>query len=99
MSLKNDPASSVAFSMALDESTDIQDNPKPAVFARYVSKHFCVREELLDLAALKDTTKGVDIKKNAMEYVLSKSTPPECLVKLAIAATDGDPQRLENTVE
>ena len=33
-----------------------------------VSKHFCLTEELLDLVALKDTTKGVDIK-NAIDFV------------------------------
>ena len=62
MLLKNDLSSSVAFSIVLDESTYIQNNPQLAVFVRYVSKHFCVKEQLLDLVALKDTTKGVDIK-------------------------------------
>ena len=60
MSLKNDLVSSVAFSIALDEFTDIQDNPQLAVFVCYVSKYFCVKE-LLELVALKDTTE-VDIK-------------------------------------
>ena len=57
MSLKNDLASLVAFSIALDESTDIQDNPQLAVFICYVSKQFCVKEELLVFVALIDTTK------------------------------------------
>ena len=34
MSMKNDLASSVAFSIAFEESTDIQDNPQLAVFVR-----------------------------------------------------------------
>ena len=75
MKLRNDLASPAAFSMAFDEFTDIEDNPLPAVFVRYVSKHFCVKEELPDLVALMDTTKGVDIK-NAVDSVLSESIPP-----------------------
>ena len=65
MSLKNYLASSATFCIASDESTDIEDNPQLAVFVRYmykyfIHKHFCVKEELLDLVALKDTTNGVD---------------------------------------
>ena len=45
MSLKNDLVSSVAFSIALDESTDIQDKLQLAVFVRYVSRNFCVKKE------------------------------------------------------
>ena len=93
ISLKNDLVSSVAFSIALDESTDIQDNPQLAVFVRYVSPNFCIKEELLDLVALKDTTKGVDIK-NAIDSVLSEHIPPECLHKLVSIATDGAPAML-----
>ncbi|XP_040069581.1 zinc finger BED domain-containing protein 5-like [Ixodes scapularis] len=51
-----------AFSLALDESTDIQDKPQLAIFVRYVSSDESVREELLDMVALKETTRGVDIK-------------------------------------
>ena len=46
MSLKIDLASSVAFSIALDESTDIHDNPQLAVFVCYVLKHICVKDLL-----------------------------------------------------
>ena len=88
MSLKNDLDSLVALSIALVESTDIQDNPQPAVFLRYVQRHFCVKEELLDLVVLMDTTKGDDIK-NAIDSVLS-----ECLDKLVCVATDGVPAML-----
>ena len=52
MSVKNDLASSVALSMALDESIDIQDKLQLAVCARYVSNHICVKEDLFDLVAL-----------------------------------------------
>ena len=74
MSLKNDLASLVAFSIALNESTDIQDNLQLAVFARHVSKHICVKEELPDLVEPNDTTKWVNIK-NAIDSVLSGSVP------------------------
>ena len=39
-----------------------------------VSTHFCVIEELLHLVALRDATKGVDIK-NEIDSVLSESIP------------------------
>ena len=67
MSLENDLASSDAISAALDESTD---NSQLAVFVRYVSKHSCANEELLELVAIGDTTKGVNMR-NAMDSVLS----------------------------
>ena len=57
VTMKNDLAYLAAFSIALDESTDIQDNSQLALLACYVQKHFSVKEELLDLAALMDTTK------------------------------------------
>ena len=55
MSLENDLAYSIAYSMALNESCAILDNL--AVFMRYVSRHLCVKEELLELVAHKDTAK------------------------------------------
>ena len=61
--LQRDLANATAFSLALDESTDVTDNPQMAVFVRYVSSDAVVKEELLDLIALKETTRGVDIKK------------------------------------
>ena len=93
MSLKNDLASSVTLSIALDESTDIHDNPQLAVFGHYVSKHLYVKEQLLDLDTFKDTTNVVDIK-NVIDFVLSESIPPECLVKLVSVATHGAPAML-----
>ena len=43
--------------------------------------NFCVKKSLLDLVAIKDTIKGVDIK-NAINFVLSENIPPECLINL-----------------
>ena len=49
---------------------------------------------MLNLVALKDTIKGVDIK-NAINSVLSKNCiPPECLIKLVSMATNGAPAML-----
>ena len=61
--LQRDLANATAFSLALDESTDETDNPQLAVYVRYVSFDIAVKEELLDLIPLKETTRGVDIKK------------------------------------
>ena len=63
--LQKDLANAAAFSLALDESTDVTDNPQLAVYVRYVSSDVVVKEKLLDLIALKETTRGIDIKKSA----------------------------------
>ena len=44
MSFKNDLASSVDFRIALDESTDIQDNPQHAVFVCCVKTLFALKK-------------------------------------------------------
>ena len=62
VSVQSDIKSSLAFSLALDESTDIQDNPQLAIFIRYVSPDLTVQEELLNLVTLGETTRGIDIK-------------------------------------
>jgi hypothetical protein len=49
-------------SLALDQSIDIQDKSQFFMFVRYVMKNVVVKEELLDLIALKKTTQGIDIK-------------------------------------
>lgn len=84
-----------AFSLALDESTDIQDKPQLAIFIRYVSSDESVREELLDMVALKETTRGVDIK-NALLTTLERFDVP--LQKLVAIATDGAPAMVGKNV-
>ena len=74
----------VAFSLALDESTDITDQPQIAVFIRFVFEDGVTREELLDLITLKNTTRGIDIKE-AFDEAL-KNVPKD---KLISVATDG----------
>ena len=66
--LKNDLKNCIAFSLALDESTDITDLSQLEVFIRFVSPDFVVKEELLDLVALQESTRGVDIK-NALDSI------------------------------
>ncbi|CAI9722981.1 Hypothetical predicted protein [Octopus vulgaris] len=53
---------SVAFSLSLDESTEIQHNPQLAEFIRYVSSDVTVKGAPLDLVAFKESIHGVDIK-------------------------------------
>ena len=86
--LLNDLKNCEAFSLALDKSTDIQDKPQMAVFVRYVTSDVIVKEELLDLVELKDTTRGADVKE-ALETVLVKANGP--INKLVSVATDGAP--------
>ncbi|CAN7950646.1 unnamed protein product [Ixodes hexagonus] len=47
-----------AFSIAVDESTDITDNAQCAIFVRGIDKNLNVTEELLDLIPMKGTTTG-----------------------------------------
>ena len=88
VTMQNDLKSSFAFSIALDELTDIEDNPQLAIFVRYVSSDFTIKEELLDMVALRETTRGVDIK-NALDEALTRSDVP--LNKLVSVATNGAP--------
>ena len=85
--LQRDLENATAFSLALDESTDVTDNPQLAVFVHYVSSDVVVKE-LLDLIALKETTRGVNIKK-ALDEILMKAKIP--LNKFVSVATDGAP--------
>ncbi|XP_076247813.1 general transcription factor II-I repeat domain-containing protein 2A-like [Calliopsis andreniformis] len=77
--------------LALDESTDITDLPQLAVFIRFVSPDFVVKEELLDLVALQESTRGVDIK-NALDSIMKTFDVP--LNKLVSFATDRAPAML-----
>ena len=60
----------------------------------YLSRNFCVKEELLDLVVLMDTAKGVNIR-NAIDSVLSEGIPPEFLARCVSVATDGAHTMLE----
>uniref|UniRef100_A0A2S2PVC4 General transcription factor II-I repeat domain-containing protein 2 n=1 Tax=Sipha flava TaxID=143950 RepID=A0A2S2PVC4_9HEMI len=86
--LQNEIANCSALSLALNESTDIQDKPQLAIFVRYVTMNIEVKEELLDLIALKETTRGCDIK-DALDVVLRKAEVPNA--KIVSVLTDGAP--------
>ena len=73
--MQSDLKSSLTFSIALDESTDLQDNLQLAIFVRYVSSDLTIKEELLDLVAIRETTRGVDIK-NALDEALTRFHVP-----------------------
>lgn len=76
------------FSLALDESTDIQDTAQLLIFIRGIDDKFVITEELLSLEHLKDTTTGQDLFDNVNQcldrFELS-------LDKLASVTTDGAP--------
>ena len=79
------------FSMALDESCDIQDKPQLAIFVRSVSEDCVVKEELLDIVPLKDRTRGIDLKETLMMVVEKAELS---LSKLTAITTDGAPAML-----
>ncbi len=54
VTMQNDLKSSFAFSIALDESRDTQDNPQLAIFVQYVSSDCTIK----DMVAPKETTRG-----------------------------------------
>jgi hypothetical protein len=86
--LKNNIANCLFLSLALNESTDIQDKSQLAIFVRYVTRDVDVKEELLDLISLKETTRGVDIK-IAFDETLRKAEIP--LNKIMSISTDEAP--------
>ena len=49
------------FSLALDESTDIDDTAQLLIFVQGISENFEITEELLSIESMKDTTSGEDI--------------------------------------
>ncbi|XP_077593579.1 general transcription factor II-I repeat domain-containing protein 2A-like [Stigmatopora nigra] len=76
------------FSVALDESCDIQDKPQLAIFVRSVSNDCLIKEELLDIVPLKERTRGIDVKETMMAAFAKANLP---IAKLTAIATDGAP--------
>ena len=75
VTMLSDLKSSLAFSIVFDELTDIKDSPQPATFVRYVSSDLTIKEQLLDLVAIRETTLGVDIN-NAFDEALTRFHVP-----------------------
>ena len=76
------------FSVALDESCDIQDKPQLAIVARSVSSDCVIKEDLLDIVPLKDRARGIDVKASMMAAFAKANLP---IPKLTAIATDGAP--------
>ena len=77
-----------AFSLALDESTDISDTAQPVIFIRAVTARFDIVEEFLDMASLSSTTTGQDICEQALKVVQKFELN---IAKLCGVTTDGAP--------
>uniref|UniRef100_A0A8C3IDC5 Uncharacterized protein n=1 Tax=Chrysemys picta bellii TaxID=8478 RepID=A0A8C3IDC5_CHRPI len=84
-----------AFSIVLDESTDVSDTAQCAVFIRGVDCNLNITEELLDLIPLKGTTTGRDIFQGLEECIEKAALPWNKLVSLA---TDGAPSMCSENV-
>ena len=76
----------VVFSVALDESVDVNDVPRLAVMAKYCDS--TVREELCCLKPLSETTKGEDIARVFMEHFEERGID---IGKIFAITTDGAP--------
>ena len=74
------------FSIALDESVDVNDIPRLAVMARYCDS--TVREELCCLKPMPDTTKGEDVAKALIEHFEERGID---IRKVFAVTTDGAP--------
>jgi hypothetical protein len=91
--LQHDLTNCSALSLALDESKDIEDKPQLAIFVRFVTNDLDVKEELIDLTALKDTTRGSDIK-GTPDVTLGKAFVPIKKIVSIAAAMRGAKQGL-----
>ncbi|CAI5649826.1 unnamed protein product [Oreochromis niloticus] len=76
------------FSLALDESTDVQDTGQLLIFIRGVSANFEMCEELAALQSLKGTTTGEDIFDKVCQTMEELDLD---WAKLASITTDGAP--------
>ncbi|XP_027132797.1 general transcription factor II-I repeat domain-containing protein 2-like [Larimichthys crocea] len=78
----------VAYSLAVDESSDTSDTAQLSIFIRGVDSNLCVTEELLGLKSMHGTTTGKDIFEEVSKCVDEMKLPWDKLVGLT---TDGAP--------
>ena len=86
--LKEKAKDFVYFSLALDESNDVQDTAQLLIFIRGVNSNFEVTEELAALQSLMDTTTGEDIFGKVCQTMEELDLDWS---KLASITTDGAP--------
>ena len=78
----------VAYSFAVDESTDMTGTEQLATFIRRVDSSLCITEEILDIKSMHGTTKGKDIFEIVCQSVTDMKLPWDKFVGLT---TDGAP--------
>ena len=86
--------SCAAFSLALDDNTDISDTAQLVIFIRAVTVGFDVVEVFLDVASLSSTTTGQDICEHVIRVVERFKLNP---AKLCGLTTDGAPSMTGRT--
>ena len=59
-----------------------------AVFARFISNDYLIKEELLNIVPLKDRTRGIDVKEAMMDAIAKANLPK---AKLTAIITNGAP--------
>ncbi|XP_065098135.1 general transcription factor II-I repeat domain-containing protein 2-like [Paramisgurnus dabryanus] len=78
----------IAYSLAVDESTDATDTAQLAIFIRGVDSSLCVTEELLGIKSMHGTTTGKDIFEEVSKCVHDMKLPWD---KFTGLTTDGAP--------
>lgn len=78
----------VAYSLAVDESTDMTDTAQLAIFLRGVDSNLHITEEILDIKSMHGTATGKDIFENVCQSITDMKLPWDKLVGLT---TDGAP--------
>lgn len=78
----------IAYSLAVDESTDTSDTAQLSIFIRGVDSSLCVTEDLLGLHSMHGTTTGKDIFEEVSRCVDKMGLPWDKLVGLTTDKVD-----------